>query len=84
MSAKATQADGESTTVEEGDLISDGPDNWTVHAVDGPLVPDDEVVVERYDGHREPAKRENIGRCDCGTLVFGEGPCYGCYKTGGE
>jgi hypothetical protein len=52
--------------------------------VDGPLVPDGEIVVERYDGHREPAKFENIARCDCGTLVFGEGPCYGCYKTGGE
>ena len=82
MSQNMTQPNGEATTVEEGDLISDGTDNWKVHATDGPLVPEDEIVLERYDGHREPAKRENISRCDCDTLVFGGGPCYGCYKTG--
>lgn len=84
MSQNMTRSDDESITVKESEYISDGPDNWKVHAVDSPLVPDGEIVVERYDGHREPARRENIARCDCGTLVFGEGACYGCYKTGGE
>lgn len=84
MSQNMTQSGGESIQVEEGDLISDGPDNWKVHAVNGPLVPDGEIVLERYEGHRDPSKCQNIARCDCGTLVFGEGPCYDCYKTGGE
>lgn len=84
ISAKAQSNDGE-PTIERGDLISDEPDNWTVHAVDGPLVQADEVVVEWYDGYREPEKRDNIERCECGMLVFGGGPCYGCFKMdGGE
>jgi hypothetical protein len=66
--------------IEAGDLISDGRDNWKVQAVDGPAVSDDEIVVERYDGHSELTKHEYIAQCDCGMLVFGDGPCYGCYK----
>jgi len=82
MSQNMTQPNGEATTVEEGDLISDGPDNWTVHATDGPLVPEDEIVVERFDGKRFHHDRGGINQCECGQLVFGDGPCYGCYKTG--
>lgn len=82
MSAQGAQTGG-GIDIEEGDLISDGRDNWTVHATDGPLVPDSEIVVERYDGTRYHHKRENISECECGQLVFGDGPCYGCFKTGG-
>ena len=82
MSAEMAQTGGEPMTIEEGDLISDGPDNWKVHATSGPLIHDNEIVVGRYDGKRFHHDRDNISQCECGQLVFGDGPCYGCYKTG--
>jgi len=81
MSQNMTQSGDEQAEIEQGDLVSDGPDNWRVEATDGPLVPDDEIVLERYDGKRFPVERDQVGRCECGMLVMGEGPCYGCFKT---
>jgi len=51
MSAQDAQT-GRSIDIEDGDLISDGPDNWRVNATDRPLVPNGKIAVKRYDGKR--------------------------------